>query len=583
MELIYLWVEKYKNIEKQGFNFSPQFECKYENGKLTIIEKKEDEYIKNFFGNNINVTAIVGKNGSGKSSVLKLIRKIIGKEIDDGSFLIFYNKSDNEYNCIYTTDEINANIELKQTKGIDSHIIFPMFDYSLTYDNSMSFKNEQLPVYPKKEKGFLFFHEELVTNQKNILYNYHELKEKGELDKFEDFFQPDSIKILFDLSKLKPNSEEVLEEDSDIKYQELRKKFTENRVIEEALLIIQEIWNLLSDKKRYKEKNEDFEYINALPSLEKELFSLEQKNHNSYADGYSGNNIWVNGQEQKELLFGLNKVELIIEEEENQYCLFTFDINELSKGIIDIILDSFPLRCFEIELLDNEKKLSHLSFGEQQLLFILNQIYSLGAEKDQDLYEKIDIQDLVEQGHDVSNIPQYYKINYIILFDEIDIGFHPEWQKRTIQYIIDFLNSTDDEKYYHLVFTTHSPFLLSDIPKENIVFLNDEPVIKQTFGANIHTLLSDSFFMDKGLMGEFAKNKIKKIVKQLNDHKEEKKFLTEAEQQDIKKIIQAIGEPFLNQKLWNMYQSLFNDTDAEEKRLNEEMARIQKKLESLKK
>jgi len=24
MELLYIWIEKYKNIEKQGFNFSPK-------------------------------------------------------------------------------------------------------------------------------------------------------------------------------------------------------------------------------------------------------------------------------------------------------------------------------------------------------------------------------------------------------------------------------------------------------------------------------------------------------------------------------------------------------------------------------
>jgi hypothetical protein len=29
MELVYLWVEEYKNIYHQGFNFSPRFECEY--------------------------------------------------------------------------------------------------------------------------------------------------------------------------------------------------------------------------------------------------------------------------------------------------------------------------------------------------------------------------------------------------------------------------------------------------------------------------------------------------------------------------------------------------------------------------
>ena len=47
MELVYLLVEDYKNIHKQGFNFSPRFSCEY-----------DDDYIENFFGKNINVTAI---------------------------------------------------------------------------------------------------------------------------------------------------------------------------------------------------------------------------------------------------------------------------------------------------------------------------------------------------------------------------------------------------------------------------------------------------------------------------------------------------------------------------------------------
>ena len=83
LELVYLWVEDYKNIKKQGFNFSPRFECSFDRETLIIDKKNEDEYIKDFFGDNINVTAIVGKNGSGKSSVLDLIQLIIAKEEND--------------------------------------------------------------------------------------------------------------------------------------------------------------------------------------------------------------------------------------------------------------------------------------------------------------------------------------------------------------------------------------------------------------------------------------------------------------------------------------------------------------------
>lgn len=29
MELVYLWIEDYKNIQKQGFNFSPNFHVEF--------------------------------------------------------------------------------------------------------------------------------------------------------------------------------------------------------------------------------------------------------------------------------------------------------------------------------------------------------------------------------------------------------------------------------------------------------------------------------------------------------------------------------------------------------------------------
>ena len=42
MELVYLWVEEYKNIHKQGFNFSPRFRCEYdeEKNELRVVDKE---------------------------------------------------------------------------------------------------------------------------------------------------------------------------------------------------------------------------------------------------------------------------------------------------------------------------------------------------------------------------------------------------------------------------------------------------------------------------------------------------------------------------------------------------------------
>ena len=126
-------------------------------------------------------------------------------------------------------------------------------------------------------------------------------------------------------------------------------------------------------------------------------------------------------------------------------------------------------------------------------------------------------------------------------------------------------------KKIHIIFSSHSPFILSDIPKENVIFLEkykkDEDrnqkegncknatkdIELKTFGANIHTLLSNGFFMSDGLMGEFAKSKINEILNFLND-KEELKTI---QKEQIKPIIESIGEDFLRNKLLNLYYKKF--------------------------
>ena len=583
MELVYLWVEKYKNIHKKGFNFSPRFECKYENNELNICDKKKKEcknndYIENFFAKNINITAIVGKNGSGKSSLLKVIRQIIDQKINDGSFLIFYEKAQNKYICIYTLNKINSNIEFEQYQNMSNHIVFPLFDYSLTYDSSINFQNEQLPVYPKKLNGFLDFQRELNVNKKNIIDNFIKLKRKNLIDKFNDFFQPNKIEVILDLEKFKPSSNEKLKEEQEIKYKNLIDKFQNQLSIQEALYYVEELINLLSNVESYQDRKKDpFEQIQLLPTLERELRRLEYANYD-YNGRDIAENIWEE-EKAKRLFLDKNKLDSILLEIENKYLLFSFDIDDSIDDIINIILDSFPLTYFQIELIDiNDKKLNSLSFGEQQLLFILNQIYSLGIVFDKDLYDSISPKDIIEQGHDIETTQRFYKVNYIMLFDEIDTGFHPDWQKKMLQYIIDFLNATDDEKYYHLIFTTHSPFLLSDIPNENIIFLNDESSIKQTFGANIHTLLSDSFFMDNGLMGEFAKNTIEEVVNFLQEKKSEIESYEEASQ-----IIEIIGEPILQMKLEKMLENYKKKNNLEsEDDIKKQIRELQRKLKEKK-
>ena len=114
----------------------------------------------------------------------------------------------------------------------------------------------------------------------------------------------------------------------------------------------------------------------------------------------------------------------------------------------------------------------------------------------------------------------------------------------------------DNIKGINILFCTHSPFILSDIPKENVLFLGDEMDFK-TFGANITISLASSFFMEY-LIGEFAKTKITNIIEKLNKISNDKENNNDKE--NILKTIRLIDEPILRNKLIEMYYEKFVGT-----------------------
>ena len=62
----------------------------------------------------------------------------------------------------------------------------------------------------------------------------------------------------------------------------------------------------------------------------------------------------------------------------------------------------------------------------------------------------------------------------------------------------------------NVILATHSPFILSDIPDSNILFLENgdlpQKSIKGTFCGNVCELLEQSFFLQSGFMGYYAKS-----------------------------------------------------------------------------
>lgn len=105
---------------------------------------------------------------------------------------------------------------------------------------------------------------------------------------------------------------------------------------------------------------------------------------------------------------------------------------------------------------------------------------------------------------------QYKYINAI--FDEIELYYHPELQRRFLALLLEMLRDIDLKHVegINIMLVTHSPFVLSDIPRSNVLALGEDSTIDETFCANIHKMLNQSFFM-RYTMGEVSQTAIEEF------------------------------------------------------------------------
>ncbi len=508
MELVYLWVEEYKNIRNQGFNFSPRFEFEYIQDKNELILKKENKDYVSIFPDNINVTAIVGENGSGKSSILNIILEIVEEEIKNKYILIFNDDS------LQYISNFKFETDLIENKNF------------LTYQNIFAYIN-------KIHKSYLIRKYNVVEIDKRAIANILTVEHGKPNSKF----QISSFMYL-------PNQIEI-------------KLRTFDDLINENIILIIGL---------KKEKEEEIKKI--FQKLEDEYHKflficyIKEKKYDLNIDILNDRNSLEREITDKLIISDFLKYFLPLT---NEKIFNISDLTEEQKNIY--IKEDGYFHFFDFDMIyktDKEEiRFNNLSHGEQMIFGQLLNIYFL------------------------SNSSSNEKL--IFLFDEPEIALHPKWQKNYINEIYNLFNKLG--KNYHFIFTSHSPFLLSDLPKKNVIFLekykkdedknqkegnckNATKEIKlKTFGANIHSLLSDGFFMCDGLMGEFAKKTIQDVINYLDDNPTQNMNKQKAWQ-----IIQLVGEPFLKHKLEEKYNEKFLTQKEQKlnkiKQLEDELKRL---------
>ena len=220
-------------------------------------------------------------------------------------------------------------------------------------------------------------------------------------------------------------------------------------------------------------------------------------------------------------------------------------LKEHKKGKKPELIEFIPNAFFEpLVSFKNEGGFRALSSGEQQYFNALNTI----------VYHILNLDSI--QNH-------YSRVN--VIFDEIELYFHPEFQRRFISDLLRAVKNLrlENVKELNIIFSTHSPFILSDIPSSNILRLKKgepKPNSNQTFGANIHDLLANDFFLDKGFMGAFSKKTIEIIIKNLQSELE----FSEEDQKKMWDTIELIGEDVLRNSLISLYQKKFKVPNYQE-------------------
>lgn len=181
-----------------------------------------------------------------------------------------------------------------------------------------------------------------------------------------------------------------------------------------------------------------------------------------------------------------------------------------------------------------------LSSGEKQLL---NNFGAL-------IYHLRNLDSVTDDGR------RYENVNLIL--EEIELYFHPEYQRTVVKMLLEKLYALMFEhiKRINIVFVTHSPFILSDIPLCNVLFLKDgrpatATMKENTFGANIHGMLKNGFFLPSLPMGEFAHEKINDLFERLNGYQLDAGNKNQADW--FYSNIMRVGEPYLREQLMRLY------------------------------
>lgn len=617
MELLYLWIEDFRNIKKQGFDLSAEFKFKIEaldksksnhplSYKLTI--SKNENYVNLFDGNIVNVTGIIGKNGSGKSTLLHCLKMMTGKLSILVCPLIFCLR-DNESGTIETyfyngggdTDMVPLNLLVEADREVKrQYKVVPPKAYTI----------DRFGIEGSKVKGLDFdfnsiascyFSNTFDSHRENIYEGIHNISTNYKIESFlKDYIDTKEKAVQRkkkDVPKIELWPSHILQfHKSELKgllkflsYANTRKSnqlpilpktlIVEFKFDDYEYLISEGKGSFLFDKNDIEEiqksavaianqsndKRKNFMNMVLLTSfyhvlrkelLQPEITSMDESRALIKSLPNNPNELFAT---IRKILAPLSKLK---------------DDSLESKTISEFLGKSFENAIQRIQFSDtdnvSDNKAHYRLKIENNLWSVLNLIFDLKTLDDAN-YMDYSWGGGLSTGQEAF-LTHFARLNDLknklgnkpiwLMIDEGDLYFHPEWQKRYFSELLDYVKFLFPRNKVQIIITTHSPFIASDLPKQNLIFLKQDAegmckvanndIQYETFGSNIHELFTNSFFLADGLMGEFARTRISELIEELNSIE---RVSREEYETNYKRRIEIIGESFIQAKLFELVAS----------------------------
>ena len=502
-EILYLYVRNFRNLESKEYIFNDRYTISLDElthtisicdnkinevkNRYTATENWELEKPQGFFGNGIsNIISFVGKNGTGKSSVIELFLNSMifnpnGNYDEAGDYIIVFRRGDQIYwsdkNDIWQQETSTAT---KLSTNIGSQEYYRIVNTKVALISNIV-DGQRISTNEKYDN----------SDSRKIILTTQNLLNGGEIPNA-DIYRIINY-FLYDRMYRKTHKG-----NAPVQGIILRKiHFSFNQSVPENSAI--EFHNRIESEYKKLKLNLSFnDLTNKLSSqvlvrsLQIAFLMRKISAFNSDEEVQSWINSFLNIEDSNSLVMLLNK--------DKKFDLSIINIEDLIQ-LLELIEEyDFFRRNIALGFAD-------MSSGESARLTIFARVLSL-------FKMHRSMPDSLRYGRGG---------NYIIYFDEAELYFHPSWQRTLVNDMITFLENLNEKNECFdsvtLYFSSNSPFLLSDLPDSNVKYFQvaDEDVVSErTFGQNIHILLKNSFFMEEGVTGEFAKTRIKKALDVIN-------------------------------------------------------------------